>query len=53
MSDIGNESYWRRLRAGRVSRRRALTGGATFLTGGLTLGLVPAAAGVQGFRQMG
>jgi len=33
-------SYWRRAAMNRLSRRRVLTGGATFITGGVALGLV-------------
>lgn len=39
MSELGYDTYWRRLQQSRVSRRRVLAGGATVLTGGLALGV--------------
>jgi peptide/nickel transport system substrate-binding protein len=40
MADLDGKSYWGSLQARRINRRRTLAGGATFLTGGIALGLV-------------
>ncbi|MHB8578110.1 MAG: ABC transporter substrate-binding protein, partial [Dehalococcoidia bacterium] len=40
MGDRTAGNYWSRLQESRVNRRRALAGGATFVTGGLALGIV-------------
>jgi peptide/nickel transport system substrate-binding protein len=40
MEDARNNGYWQRLAAGRLRRRRLLAGGATFISGGVALGLV-------------
>src|SRR5581483_3900110 len=40
MADLDHGSYWRNAQARRINRRRTLAGGATFLTGGIALGLL-------------